>query len=168
MKIYSFLAILTILSFFGLFLFQLFPNSGVVEFKEKELIPFESNLLDGDTYGSEELKNDSLSLLNVWATWCVGCRLEHSFLMELERKGIIIIGINYKDEKEKAYKWLDQFGNPYQQNLFDNEGEIGFLLGVSGAPETFAIKDGKSIVMHHVGVLDEMVWKNKFSSLFEK
>tara|TARA_B100000575_G_scaffold81772_1_gene64318 strand:+ start:1116 stop:1622 length:507 start_codon:yes stop_codon:yes gene_type:complete len=168
MKIYPLLTILVVLSFFGLFLFQLFSNPSTYEFKEKKLIPFDSNLLNGDPYTSDDLKNDSLSLLNVWATWCVGCRLEHTYLMELERKGITIIGINYKDEKEKAFKWLDQFGNPYQKNVFDDQGEIGFLLGVSGAPETFAIKDGNSIVMHHVGVLDDKVWKSKFAPLFEK
>ena len=168
MKIYPLLTILFVISLFGLLFFQLFLNSGIEEFDQKKLAPFEANLLNGDSFTSEELKNNSLSLLNVWATWCVGCRLEHSYLMELEKKGISIIGINYKDDKEKAFKWLDQFGDPYSENIFDEKGEVGFLLGVSGAPETFLIKNGDSVVMHHMGVLDEQVWNNKFAHLIDK
>ena len=168
MKIYPLLTIFLAISLFGLLFFQLFLNSDVQGFNQKSLAPFKSKLLNGDSFTSEELKNDSLSLLNVWATWCVGCRLEHSYLMELEKKGISIIGINYKDDKEKAFKWLDQFGDPYVKNIFDDQGEVGFMLGVSGAPETFLIKNGDSIVMHHVGVLDKEVWKNKFAPLIKK
>ena len=168
MKTYPLLTIFLAISLFGLLFFQLFFNSDFEEFNQKSLAPFESKLLNGDSFTSEQLKNDSLSLLNVWATWCVGCRLEHSYLMELEKKGISIIGINYKDDKEKAFKWLDQFGDPYVKNIFDDQGEVGFLLGVSGAPETFLIKNGDSIVMHHVGVLDKEVWKNKFAPLIKK
>ena len=119
MKIYPLLTIFLAISLFGLLFFQLFFNSDVEEFNQKSLAPFESKLLNGDSFTSEQLKNDSLSLINVWATWCVGCRLEHSYLMELEKKGISIIGINYKDDKGKAFKWLDQFGDPYVKNIFD-------------------------------------------------
>ena len=105
MKIYPLLTIFLAISLFGLLFFQLFFNSDVEEFNQKSLAPFESKLLNGDSFTSEQLKNDSLSLINVWATWCVGCRLEHSYLMELEKKGISIIGINYKDDKRKAFKF---------------------------------------------------------------
>ena len=79
MKIYPLLTILLAISLFGLLFFQLFLNSDVGGFNQKSLAPFKSKLLNGDSFTSEELKNDSLSLLNVWATWCVGCRLEHSY-----------------------------------------------------------------------------------------
>jgi thiol-disulfide isomerase/thioredoxin len=81
MKIYPLLTIFLAISLFGLLFFQLFLNSDVEEFNQKSLAPFESKLLNGDSFTSEQLKNDSLSLINVWATWCVGCRLEHSYLM---------------------------------------------------------------------------------------
>ena len=70
--------------------------------------------------------------------------------------------------KKKLLNGLINFGDPYIKNIFDDQGEVGFLLGVSGAPETFLIKNGDSIVMHHVGVLDKEVWKDKFAPLIKK
>ncbi len=68
-------------------------------------------------------------LLNVWATWCPTCYGEHTYLKQLAGQGIPIIGMNYKDERAKAIKWLAELGNPYQVNLYDPDGMLGLDLG---------------------------------------
>ena len=81
-----------------------------------------------------------VTLLNVWATWCVSCRREHETLVELAKTGQVeIYGLNYKDNREDANRYLAQLGNPYVANAFDNDGRVGIDWGVYGAPETFVI-----------------------------
>lgn len=95
-------------------------------------------------------------LLNVWATWCVGCRQEHDALLRLEQRNLApIIGFDYKDEAAKAEAWLQQLGNPYQKVIEDTEGRAAIDWGVYGAPETFII-DAKGIVRYkHIGPLSD-------------
>jgi cytochrome c biogenesis protein CcmG, thiol:disulfide interchange protein DsbE len=83
-------------------------------------------------------------LLNVWASWCVACRVEHPVLLDLAKSGeISIVGLNYKDERADALAWLARHGNPYERTIFDLEGRLGLDLGVYGVPETFVIdRDG--------------------------
>ena len=93
-----------------------------------------------------------VSLLNVWATWCVSCRQEHEVLVRLAQTGQVdIYGPNYKDNRADAQRWLAQLGNPYIANAFDSDGRVGIDWGVYGAPETFII-DREGIIRHkHVG-----------------
>ena len=102
-----------------------------------------------------------VSLLNVWATWCVSCRREHGFLMALAQSGEIpIYGIDYKDDRAAAVAWLDRIGDPYVASAYDPEGRLGLDLGVYGTPETFII-DAKGIIAHkHVGPITESVWRD--------
>eukprot|EP00487_Bulimina_marginata_P004945 TRINITY_DN22170_c0_g1_i1.p2 TRINITY_DN22170_c0_g1~~TRINITY_DN22170_c0_g1_i1.p2 ORF type:complete len:132 (-),score=39.69 TRINITY_DN22170_c0_g1_i1:2-397(-) len=72
-------------------------------------------------------------LLNVWATWCPTCYAEHSYLNKLADQGVKIIGLNYKDDRNKAVGWLKELGNPYLISLFDGNGMLGLDLGVYGA-----------------------------------
>jgi cytochrome c biogenesis protein CcmG/thiol:disulfide interchange protein DsbE len=96
-----------------------------------------------------------VSLLNVWATWCVSCRAEHPLLMQLARQGVIIYGLDYKDSREDAKRWLQRFGDPYVANAFDADGRVGIDWGVYGTPETFVI-DQHGIIRHkHIGPLTE-------------
>lgn len=89
-------------------------------------------------------------LLNVWATWCTGCRKEHGVLMEAaSREGIRILGLDYKDERGAALQWLDERGNPYFASAYDPDGRVGIDLGVYGVPETYVI-DARGIVRHKV------------------
>ncbi len=81
-------------------------------------------------------------LLNVWATWCPTCRAEHQFLNGLAQQGVRVVGMNYKDDRQKAMSWLQRLGNPYRLSLYDGNGLLGLDLGVYGAPETFLI-DGQ-------------------------
>jgi cytochrome c biogenesis protein CcmG/thiol:disulfide interchange protein DsbE len=99
------------------------------------------------------------ALLNVWATWCISCRVEHPYLKQLAERGIPIFGINYKDDDSAAQRWLDELGNPYIFNIADREGTLGLDMGVYGAPETYLL-DGNGVVRYrHVGVVDAKVWQ---------
>lgn len=107
-------------------------------------------------------------LLNVWATWCPTCHAEHRFLNTLAGQGVRIVGMNYKDDRQKAVNWLKGYGNPYALSLFDGNGLLGLDLGVYGAPETFLI-DGQGIIRwRHAGALDETVWQQQLKPLWEK
>ena len=86
----------------------------------------------------------------MWATWCPTCYAEHKYLNELAGKGVKIIGMNYKDDRNKAVGWLNDLGNPYLISLFDGSGMLGLDLGVYGAPETFIIDANGVIRYRHV------------------
>lgn len=91
-------------------------------------------------------------ILNVWASWCVSCRAEHHVLNELiNSNSVNLIGLNYKDEVADARRWLNRYGNPYQNSVSDIEGLAGIDWGVYGVPETF-VMDKKGIVrLKHTG-----------------
>jgi cytochrome c biogenesis protein CcmG/thiol:disulfide interchange protein DsbE len=106
------------------------------------------------------------ALVNVWATWCYSCRVEHPYLLALAAQGVPIYGLNYKDESNKALAWLDQLGDPYRLNIVDAEGSLGLDLGVYGAPETYVIGADGRILHRHVGVLNEAVFARDFQRWF--
>jgi cytochrome c biogenesis protein CcmG/thiol:disulfide interchange protein DsbE len=114
-------------------------------------------------YFDKKIKNENLEdlfILNVWASWCITCRVEHPFLEDIS-KTIPIIGLNYKDEKNNATEWLNKLGDPYIFSLYDYYGELALDLGVTGAPETFLVHKGR-IISHHIGEVDQKVWSAKF------
>ena len=122
----------------------------------------------GKTYDRAVLTDGKPVLLNVWATWCPTCRAEHQFLNGLKKQGIRVVGMNYKDDRQKAISWLNELGNPYTLSLFDGNGMLGLDLGVYGAPETFLI-DGKGIVRYrHAGDLNDRVWQQEIKPLWDK
>jgi cytochrome c biogenesis protein CcmG, thiol:disulfide interchange protein DsbE len=103
------------------------------------------------------------AVLNVWATWCAGCRQEHSFLMQLARSGEVpLYGMNYRDERPKALDWLRQLGDPYVKVAYDPEGNGSLDWGVYGSPETFLIDPQGTIVYKHLGPLGPSVWATEF------
>ena len=105
------------------------------------------------TLSDSDLKG-KVSVLNIWATWCVSCRAEHEVLLQLANTRLVdIYGLNYKDERVKAQQWLQQLGDPYLANAFDADGRTGIDWGVYGAPETF-IMDKQGMIRHkHIGPL---------------
>jgi cytochrome c biogenesis protein CcmG/thiol:disulfide interchange protein DsbE len=107
-------------------------------------------------------------LLNVWATWCPSCRVEHPYLLQLAEGGVPIYGLNYKDKDSAALRWLDELGNPYSFNIADREGTLGLDLGVYGAPETYLLDAAGIIRYRHVGVVDEGVWQTILQPLYLK
>jgi len=103
------------------------------------------------------------ALVNVWATWCAACKQEHSALVFLANKlQVPIYGLNYKDDRASALNWLQQYGDPYVANIFDENGRIGIDFGVYGAPETFLV-DSSGIIRHKlVGIMTPDVWEQQF------
>ncbi len=120
--------------------------------------------------GSRQLARDDVvgevSLFNVWATWCISCRVEHAYLQQLADAGVPIFGINYKDDDADAQRWLAELGNPYRLNIADREGSLGVDLGVYGAPETYLVDAEGVIRYRHVGVVDERAWTTVLEPLY--
>jgi cytochrome c biogenesis protein CcmG/thiol:disulfide interchange protein DsbE len=103
------------------------------------------------------------ALVNVWATWCVGCRHEHDFLLELaERDEVPIYGLNWRDERSEAARWLTQLGDPYVASAYDADGSVGIDWGVYGAPETFLIGPDGTVLHKHLSPLTEEIWQRDF------
>ena len=99
------------------------------------------------------------ALLNVWATWCPTCRVEHSALNKLAGEGVAIYGLNYKDERDAALNYLASLGDPYRLTIFDEMGDLGLDLGVYGAPETYVLDSEGYVRYRHVGEVNDKVWK---------
>ena len=107
-------------------------------------------------------------LLNVWATWCISCRVEHPYLYKLAQQGVPIVGVNLKDEDAAAQEWLQKFHNPYIFSIADHQGQLALDLGVYGAPETFLVDSEGTIRCKHVGVVDERIWQIKLQPLYQR
>ena len=126
------------------------------------------SLADDQKFLSERDLGSRVVLVNVWATWCFACRIEHPMLNQLATEGVAIIGLNYKDQNQQARQWLEQKGNPYVFNIVDSEGILGFDLGVTGAPETYLV-DAQGIIRYRrVGVVDQRVWDDEISGLYQQ
>lgn len=110
-----------------------------------------------------------VALVNVWATWCPSCHVEHGYLNYLAtEQGITIFGVNYKDKAPAAQRWLAEKGNPYRLNIFDPEGKLGLDMGVTGAPETYVIDHRGFVRMRFQGPINESVWQEKFMPLINQ
>ncbi len=109
-----------------------------------------------------------VTFFNVWATWCISCRMEHPYLQKLANEGIPIVGINYKDESAAAMRWLAELGDPYRLNIEDTEGTLGLDMGVYGAPETYLVDAQGVIRYRHVGVINERVWQGTLLPIYRE
>ena len=108
-------------------------------------------------------------LLNVWASWCVSCRVEHPLLVEMSRGKLVpIVGLNYKDRREDGVQWLAKFGNPYVLSAFDSEGRVGIDYGVYGVPETFVIDKQGVLRYKHIGPITQEVLKTKIEPMLKQ
>jgi cytochrome c biogenesis protein CcmG/thiol:disulfide interchange protein DsbE len=104
-----------------------------------------------NTFTPDEMRG-KVWLLNVWASWCVSCRTEHPLLMALSRAGIVpIYGLDYKDERTSALRFLEGLGNPYVLSLQDTNGRVGIDYGVYGVPETYLIDKSGVIRFKRIG-----------------
>jgi len=104
-----------------------------------------------------------VSVLNIWATWCVGCQAEHEFLMQLSRDGSIPIhSINWRDNRTDALQWLKQLGDPYTVSGYDEDGRAGIDWGVYGAPETFLLSAEGTVIYRFTGPLTWDLWNQEF------
>jgi len=119
------------------------------------------------TVGSSDLAG-VFSLINVWATWCAGCRAEHQFLLDLAAADEIpIYGINWRDRRPEALRWLQQLGDPYTASGFDEDGTTGINWGVYGAPESFLVSADGVVLHKHLGPLSREIWESDFVPLMQ-
>tara|TARA_Y100001970_G_C13752922_1_gene611891 strand:+ start:106 stop:624 length:519 start_codon:yes stop_codon:yes gene_type:complete len=153
----------SIVIFFGLIFFIFFKsledsNIYKPEIDVKKKIPF---FYSKDFFSGENVKSsgifelDKIYLLNIWSSWCIPCRKEHPFLMNLNSvTKINIIGLNYKDNHKNAKNFLKELGNPYKEILIDLDGTIAIELGAYGVPETFLIYNNQ-IIKKYIGPLNQ-------------
>jgi cytochrome c biogenesis protein CcmG/thiol:disulfide interchange protein DsbE len=104
--------------------------------------------LDVPAFDAASLRQGRVTVVNVWASWCVPCRTEHPLLAELARRSDIrLVGINYKDDADNARRFLGTLGNPFAAIVADRDGRAAVDWGVYGVPETFVV-DGRGIIRH--------------------
>ena len=171
MKKSIFLPILIIFFFIIFFVFYKgLQNSNIYTPKvvlDKEIpffkaTSFENNLLSTD----EIFKENKFYLMNIWASWCIPCKEEHPFLMNLSaERHIEIIGLNYKDDYDNAVNFLKKLNNPYDMILSDDDGTIAIEWGAYGVPESFLIYD-KKIIKKIIGPLNS-IYLNEIKNLAE-
>jgi cytochrome c biogenesis protein CcmG/thiol:disulfide interchange protein DsbE len=106
-----------------------------------------------------------VTLVNIWGTWCAGCRKEHDILLALARDGVRIIGIDWKDDPDAARAWLRQLGDPYAAVAVDAEGRVAIDWGAYGAPETFVVDAAGRVRDKHVGALTAEVVATRIAPL---
>ena len=131
---------------------------------ERPVPAFELPLLS-DT--SRIMTNDNLPdqpfLMNIWGSWCPTCIIEHPFLMQLEERGVNLVGVNYKDDIGDALGYLNRGGDPFSMSIQDLSGQFALDLGLTGAPETFVV-DGEGIIRQHiVGEINEGNWQSRIT-----
>lgn len=126
------------------------------------------SLENAEQQETQALFAGKVTLLNVWATWCISCRVEHPYLVQLAEQGVRIVGLNYKDDSTAARKWLSTLHNPYELSIIDADGRLGLDLGVYGAPETYVVDQRGVIRYKHVGVIDERVWSRQIKPVVDR
>ena len=131
---------------------------------ERPVPAFELPLLS-DT--SRVMTNDNLPdqpfLMNIWGSWCPTCIIEHPFLMQLEERGVNLVGVNYKDDIGNALGYLNRGGDPFSMSIQDLSGQFALDLGLTGAPETFVV-DGEGIIRQHIiGEINESNWQSRIT-----
>lgn len=110
-----------------------------------------------------------VSLLNVWASWCSVCKTEHDFLLKIAKeKEIRLIGLNYRDDRQRAQEVLTSTGNPYQEVIFDPKGQLALDLGVIGTPETYLLDQNGVILFSYTGALNATIWAENFEPLIRR
>ena len=132
------------------------------------------NIEAKDFYSDEsvlltKLFSEKMSLVNVWASWCVTCRQEHQMMMKIAKNNNLqLIGINYKDTRADGERYLEVMGNPFDVIVFDPNGKIGLDLGVYATPETFLVNQKGVILYKHIGEIDSKVWEEGFIPYIKK
>ena len=131
---------------------------------ERPVPAFELPLLsDTSRIMTNENLPDKPFLMNIWGSWCPTCIIEHPFLMQLEERGVNLVGVNYKDDIGDALSYLNQRGDPFSMSIQDLSGQFALDLGLTGAPETFVV-DGEGIIRQHiVGEINESNWQSRIT-----
>ena len=158
--------IIILFSFFIFFIFLKGLDKPSNYLPEKTLNKIETNLVFKNLYDQEEIlleeliKNNSFSIINIWASWCLPCREEHDYLLKLKNiNKINISGVNYRDKKSNALKFLSDLKNPYSKVLIDKDGIKSIELGAIGVPETYLVNKNQVIIKKYIGPLDNLKFK---------
>jgi cytochrome c biogenesis protein CcmG/thiol:disulfide interchange protein DsbE len=123
---------------------------------------------DPHRFVTEQIFIGKVTVLNVWATGCASCEVEHALWMELVKKhNLFLVGVNYRDDLPLAQRWLKAIGNPYALCIFDQTGKLGLDYGVYGTPETFIVDEKGVIRYRHVGAIDASLWQSTLLPLIE-
>ncbi|WP_334128416.1 DsbE family thiol:disulfide interchange protein [Sneathiella sp.] len=152
-------------------LFNLNPTEIPSELVSRPAPEFALEAVPG--YGPDLAKTDlatgKVVLLNVFASWCVACMVEHPYFMELREKDVVdIYGLNYKDTPDAAAKWLAQHGNPFKRTGMDIKGRVGIDFGVYGVPETFVIGPDGTILDKVIGPLTPPIFEMRIRPFLER
>ena len=127
-----------------------------------------SYLYDNKNFIYENIFGKQVTIVNFFATWCIPCILEHSYIEKLSKNNnIVVLGINYKDDPKKTIEWLEKLGDPYSHVVVDLDGQIGLDWGVYGLPETFIVNEEGTIVFKQVGPITEKNYKNFYDKVLE-
>ena len=154
------LIIIIFLSFCFIIFYKGLNNSNTYSPKinDKKNIPtFEAKDFNTNVYLNSEkiFEENTFYIVNIWASWCIPCRKEHSLLMELSKiQSIKLIGLNYRDNLSNAKNFINELGNPYTQILIDNDGTLAVEFGAYGVPETFLISKNKKIIRKFIGPIN--------------
>ncbi|CAB9540107.1 Cytochrome c-type biogenesis protein CcmG/DsbE, thiol:disulfide oxidoreductase [uncultured Gammaproteobacteria bacterium] len=134
-----------------------FPNLEVEDFKT------------GDKFTLQNRLKNKVSLVNVWASWCVTCRAEHKMLNNIaQTSSVQMVGINYKDRKKEGERFLRTLGNPFDFIVFDNQGKLGLELGVYATPETFVVDKKGIIRFKRIGEITPSIWRQQMLPLIKR
>lgn len=123
---------------------------------------------DGEPFGDADLRDGGVKLVNFWASWCAPCRAEHPQLEAMADEGIVIYGVNYKDDPANAMNFLAQLGDPYIGKGADLEGRTGLDWGLYGVPETFVIDANGTVVLRFAGPITPSVLEARIRPAMEK
>ena len=166
MKINFFRACIFLLAIFvlSIFLFSLNKNN---VYDTKNLIGQKINSFDLKSLDNEEkineilLKKNKFTLINFWASWCFPCRAEHKYLIKIKKnsKNLKILGINFKDKKKEAKKFIAEFGNPYYFTAQDSDGRTSINFGIYGIPESILINKDLKIIKKFIGPINNEDYK---------
>ncbi|WP_245688371.1 DsbE family thiol:disulfide interchange protein [Vibrio sonorensis] len=156
--------VITILTLilFGLMNQKKLPNNSVVkQFPTRSFL-----MLDQRDPQQADWSAHPYHIVNVWASWCGICIEEHPFINQLSSEGIPVVGLNYRDSKQQARRYLSQRGDPYIWTIFDPKGDFSIDLGVLGTPESYLVDSKGKIVLKHTGRLTRKVWLSHFKPYF--
>ena len=134
---------------------------------DRPLPKFELSQLgaDADPISNEELKG-RVTVMNVFGSWCQACLVEHPTLLRLgELSSFDLVGVNWRDKRVDAIRWLNRFGDPYDYILFDGDSDLAIELGVTGAPETFIVDAAGQIRFKHTGPITDNVYADKIAPI---
>ncbi len=138
------------------------------------------DLMDSDRYYDESSIKGQVTLVNLWGTWCITCRIELPFLTQLKQQGVRVVGIYYDNAADSVFgdvdinktrkevsKMLRQLGNPFEFNVYDGKRDLTLDLGVTAAPESFLVDADGTIVWHRRGEINERIWQQELGPLYQ-